>query len=284
MVLADRRLRPVKYRSIFISDTHLGFRGCQAEFLSSFLNSTQSDYLYLIGDILDGWEMRKKVYWPQSHQEVVNTILQKAASGTMVVYTPGNHDEVARSYCDQSFDNIHVRHTAIHETAGNRRLLILHGDQFDTVIKVSPLLARLGSTMYDKLLRLNRLVNFFRKLFGKPYWSLAAHLKNKVKNVVSYMSRFEEAVVNSARAQNLDGVVCGHIHHAEITHYDDILYCNTGDWVESCTALVERQDGSLEIIRWTEQAQTVRSLPVAVPEPELALNKVSARGSSTSWG
>ncbi len=254
-----KSMRPLKYRSIFISDIHLGTRGCQAEFLLNFLQSTQSDYLYLIGDIFDGWEMRKKAYWPSTHQDVVNNILQKATSGTMVVYTPGNHDESARAYCNQSFDNIHVLESAVHETADRRRLLILHGDQFDTVIKVSPLLAKIGSKMYGKLLYVNRFVNNIRGLFGFPYWSLAAHLKHKVKNVVSYIGKFEEAVVNSTRSQDLNGVVCGHIHHAEMTMFGDTLYCNTGDWVESCTALVERHDGKLEIIKWVEQAEALRS-------------------------
>ncbi len=262
-MIAEKPPRKLKYRSIFISDVHLGFRGCQAEFLLNFLHSTKSDYLYLIGDIFDGWEMRKKAYWPTAHQEVVNCILQKAASGTMVVYTPGNHDEVARAYCNQSFDNIHVLDTAIHSTADRRRLLILHGDQFDTVIKISPLLAKLGSKMYGQLLFVNRLLNRIREMIGLPYWSIASHLKHKVKNVVSYIGKFEEAVVNSARAQNLDGVVCGHIHHAEMTYFGDTLYCNTGDWVESCTALVENQDGSLEILKWTEQAHQFPSLALA---------------------
>lgn len=241
-----------RYRSIFISDVHLGFKSCQAEFLLDFLKSTESEYLYLVGDIFDGWELQKKSYWPNSHQKVVNKILKKAAKGTRVIYTPGNHDESARNYCGHKFDNIEVSNTAIHETADGRRLLVLHGDQFDTVVQCSPFLSKIGSSMYGHLLMLNRTINWVRRCVGLPYWSIAAHLKNKVKNVVSYIGRFEEAVVNSARAENLQGVVCGHIHHAEIAMFGEILYCNTGDWVESCTAMVESSDGKLEILRWTE--------------------------------
>lgn len=257
-----------KVRSIFISDLHLGFRGCQADQLLDFLRSTESEFLYLAGDIFDGWEMKKRPYWPPEHQAVVKLILEKAANGTKVIYTPGNHDECARDFCGHSFDNILVRDTAIHTTADNKRLLVLHGDQFDTVVQVSPWLAHVGASMYGKLLLLNRLVNGVRQLLGKPYWSLAAHLKNRVKNVVSYIGRFEEAVVNSTRSQKLDGVVCGHIHHAEITRFGDTLYCNTGDWVESCTALIERANGALEIMRWVDERNRRKApeSPEVLPE------------------
>jgi UDP-2,3-diacylglucosamine pyrophosphatase LpxH len=248
-----------RYRSIFISDIHLGFKSCQAEFLLDFLSSTESEYLYLVGDIFDGWEMQKKTYWPNSHQKVVNKILKKAAKGTRVIYTPGNHDESARHYCGYRFDNIEVKDTAIHETADGRKLLVLHGDQFDTVMQCSPFLSRIGSSMYGNLLILNRSINWARRLVGLPYWSIAAHLKHKVKNVVSYIGRFEAAVVNSALTQDVQGVVCGHIHHAEMAMFGDTLYCNTGDWVESCTAMVEASDGKLEILRWADDAAKLKS-------------------------
>lgn len=241
-----------RYRSIFISDLHLGFKDCQADLLIDFLNKTDSDYLYLVGDIFDGWELKKRPYWPDSHQQVVKLILNKAANGTRVIYTPGNHDERARDFCGHQFDRIEVKHSAVHETSAGKKMLVLHGDQFDTVVKISPVLAHLGSTMYGHLLFMNRIVNGARRLFGKPYWSLAAHLKHRVKNVVSYIGRFEEAVINSTRSQQLDGVICGHIHHAEITSFGKTLYCNTGDWVESCTALIESADGQLQILRWAD--------------------------------
>lgn len=255
-----RRLKnQKKYRTIFLSDIHLGFKGCQADFLLDFLSKTESEFLYLVGDIFDGWEMQKKSYWPSSHQKVVNAILKKAATGTRVIYTPGNHDESARHYCGHTFDNIEIRDTAIHETVDGRKLLILHGDQFDTVVQCSRFLSKAGATMYGRLLTMNRVINAVRSLFGLPYWSLAAHLKHKVKNVVSYIGRFEEAVVSSARTQGVQGVVCGHIHHAEMMKMGDILYCNTGDWVESCTAMVENRNGKLEILKWTEQAELIKS-------------------------
>lgn len=246
---------PLKYRAIFLSDIHLGFKGCQADFLLDFLNSTESEFLYLVGDIFDGWEMKKKSFWPASHQAVVNAILKKAAKGTKVIYTPGNHDESARHYCGHSFDNIQICDTAVHTTADQRKLLVLHGDQFDSVVKYSPFLSKVGSSMYSYLLLLNRIINSSRNLVGLPYWSLAAHLKHKVKNVVSYIGKFEEAVVESARFEEVQGVVCGHIHHAEIVMFEDVLYCNTGDWVESCTAMVEAYSGALKILRWTEDAE-----------------------------
>jgi UDP-2,3-diacylglucosamine pyrophosphatase LpxH len=250
---------PLKYRAIFLSDIHLGFKGCQADFLLDFLKRTDSEFLYLVGDIFDGWEMKKKSYWPASHQAVVNAILKKAAKGTRVIYTPGNHDESARHYCGHTFDNIQISDTAVHTTADKRKLLVLHGDQFDSVVKYSPFLSKVGSSMYSQLLFLNRIINGVRRLVGLPYWSLAAHLKHKVKNVVSYIGKFEEAVVESARLEQVQGVVCGHIHHAEIVMFEDILYCNTGDWVESCTAMVEGHNGALEILRWTEQAEQLKS-------------------------
>jgi UDP-2,3-diacylglucosamine pyrophosphatase LpxH len=250
---------PLHYRTIFLSDIHLGFKGCQADFLLDFLNATESDFLYLVGDIFDGWEMKKKSYWPSSHQNVVNAILKKAAAGTRVIYTPGNHDESARHYCGHTFDNIEIRDTAVHETADGRRLLVLHGDQFDAIVQCSPFLSKVGSTMYGHLLQLNRVINALRSVVGLPYWSIAAHLKHKVKNVMSYIGRFEEAVVSSARAQKVHGVVCGHIHKAEIAQFGDTLYCNTGDWVESCTAMVEGHNGELAIMKWTEQAELHRS-------------------------
>jgi len=249
---------PLKYRAIFLSDIHLGFKGCQADFLLDFLYRTDCEFLYLVGDIFDGWEMKKKSYWPASHQAVVNEILKKAAKGTRIIYTPGNHDESARHYCGHSFDNIEINDTAIHTTADNRKLLVLHGDQFDSVVKYSPFLSKVGSSMYTHLLFMNRIINAARRLIGLPYWSLAAHLKHKVKNVVSYIGKFEEAVVESARLEQVQGVVCGHIHHAEMTMFEDILYCNTGDWVESCTAMVEGHNGQLEILKWTNQSERLK--------------------------
>lgn len=249
---------PVRFRSIFISDVHLGFRGCRADFLLDFLRSTTADKLYLVGDIIDVWNMRRGIYWPQEHNNVIRTLLGKAKHDCEVIFVPGNHDEVFRDYCGMTLGNIAIRRDAIHETADGRRLLVLHGDEFDSVVRVSPWLAALGNHAYGFLLRLNRYVNGFRRLFGLQYWSLAAFLKHKVKNAVSFISSFEDAVVREARRREVDGVVCGHIHRPEIRDIQGVLYLNDGDWVESCTALVEHEDGRLELIHWGDDRTSVK--------------------------
>jgi UDP-2,3-diacylglucosamine pyrophosphatase LpxH len=248
---AVRPLRPLRFRSIFISDVHLGFKGCQAQMLLDFLRSTRCEHLFLVGDIVDVWNMRNGLYWPQSHNDVIRTLLGKAKHGTKVVYVPGNHDEVFREHAGIVFGNLSIEKEHVHTTADGRRLLVLHGDEFDSVVKCSPWLAHLGAGAYTVLLRLNRYVNAVRKRMGKKYWSLAAFLKNKVKNAVSYIANFEHAVAAAARQRKVDGLVCGHIHRAEMRMIDGVLYCNDGDWVESCTALVEHSDGRLEILDWS---------------------------------
>ncbi len=247
-------MRPLHFRSIWISDVHLGIRACKAEFLLDFLNHTESDYLYLVGDMIDVWSMKALWYWPQLHNEVIQAIMRKAANGTKVIYVPGNHDELFRDYVGHTFARIKVCADAIHKTADGRRLLVIHGDEFDSIVKHSKWLAILGSGMYEFLLLSNRGVNYFRRRMGFPYWSLAAYLKHKVKNAVNFISNFEQALVREARRRKVHGVVCGHIHKAAITEYDGILYCNDGDWVESCTALVENDAGKLEVIHWAEQS------------------------------
>lgn len=238
---------------------HLGFRGCRAEFLLDFLHNTESEYLYLVGDIIDVWEMRNRLFWPQAHNNVIRTILGKAKRGTRVIYIPGNHDEVLRDFVDMDFGNVSIRRDAIHVTAAGKRLLVLHGDEFDSVVQCSRFLAILGNRAYDWLLYLNRWLNAFRRRLGFSYWSLAAYLKHKVKNAVKFISDFEQAVARETLKRNADGVICGHIHRAEITMYNNVLYCNDGDWVESCTALVEKQDGSLELLHWTDKQQPTQS-------------------------
>jgi UDP-2,3-diacylglucosamine pyrophosphatase LpxH len=248
---APTREKP-RYRAIWLSDVHLGTRGCQAEILLDFLKSTESQYLYLVGDIIDGWRMRRSWYWRQSHNDVVQKILRKARKGTRVVYIPGNHDENFRDFARHRFGRVAILNEAFHVTADGRRLWILHGDAFDGVVKHARWLAVLGDGAYNLALGLNTGFNLLRRRLGLSYWSLSAYLKHKVKNAVEYISHFEKAVVAEARKRRADGVVCGHIHHAEIREIDGFLYCNDGDWVESCTALVEHSDGRLEIIRWAE--------------------------------
>jgi UDP-2,3-diacylglucosamine pyrophosphatase LpxH len=255
-------LKPLKYRTVWISDVHLGFRGCRADFLLDFLRSVECETLYLVGDVIDFWSMESSgLYWPQEHNNVVRTVLGKAKHDTRVVFVPGNHDELLRDFIGNDFGNVQIRADAMHETADGRRLLVMHGDEFDSVVKCSRWLAVLGSRAYDLLLRLNRWVNGFRRTFGFPYWSLAAYLKHRVKEAVNFISSFEMAVAREARKRGADGVVCGHIHRAEIAELDGVLYLNDGDWVESCTALVERFDGTLEILHWGDRKEVLKSLP-----------------------
>lgn len=264
-------LSPKRYRAVWISDVHLGFRGCAAEFLLDFLRSVECETLYLVGDIVDIWELKRRVYWPQAHNNVIRTILGKAKQGTRVVYIPGNHDELLRDYCGMNFGNVEIRRNAMHETADGKKLFIMHGDEMDSVVKCSRFLAVVGTRAYDWLLWLNRYVNAARRTFGLPYWSLAAFLKHKVKNAVNFISSFEKGVATEARRRGADGVVCGHIHRAEITQIDGILYCNDGDWVESCTALTENFDGRLEIVRWTDaEREAVKTSSTAFTEGKAA--------------
>ncbi len=246
-------IRPLKVRTVFISDVHLGFRGCSAELLLDFLHSVECETLYLVGDIVDVWNMKRGIYWPQAHNNVIRTLLGKAKHGTRVVFVPGNHDELFRDYVGMCFGNVEIRSEAIHELRDGRRLLVLHGDEFDSVVTCSPWLAKLGSHAYDMLLELNRHLNVVRRRCGMGYWSLSAFLKKKVKNAVNYISSFEEAVANEAASRDVQGVVCGHIHHAEIRCIGGIDYLNCGDWVESHTALVEHHGGEVELLHWREQ-------------------------------
>ena len=243
------------YRAIWISDIHLGSRGCKAEFLLDFLKNTDSEYLYLVGDIVDGWRLKRSWYWPQAHNDVVQKLLRKARKGTRVTFVPGNHDEFARQYTEYSVGEIEVMDEVIHQMADGRRFLILHGDQFDGVLKYAKWLAHLGDHAYTVALVLNHWLNWFGRKLGFDYWSLSAYLKHKVKNAVQFINRFEQAMAEVARQRGVDGVICGHIHHAELRQIDSVTYANDGDWVESCTALVEHADGQLEIVRWAESRQ-----------------------------
>lgn len=250
--------RALSYRTVWISDVHLGFRGCRAEHLLNFLHSVDCEYLYLVGDIIDIWEMRKRIFWPQSHNNVVRTILGKAKHGVNVIYVPGNHDELLRDFHDMTFGNVQILEEAIHTNADGRRLLVTHGDKFDSVVRCSRAMAILGTRLYDYLLRANYVVHGIRRRFNLPYWSLAGFLKHKVKNAVQFISNFEAAVAYETARLGVDGVVCGHIHRPEITKLNDIVYCNCGDWVESCSALVEHHDGSLELLRWDDQVASLK--------------------------
>jgi UDP-2,3-diacylglucosamine pyrophosphatase LpxH len=241
-------------RTIFISDLHLGTPGCQADALLGFLKAYPSQHLYLVGDIIDGWQLRRRWYWPQSHNDVVQKLLKRARKGCKVTFVPGNHDEFARGFVGHEFGGIAVSTEAVHTTVDGRKLWVVHGDYFDAVVQYAKWMAYLGDNLYEITLRLNRHLNSLRARMGLPYWSLSQYLKNKVKTALNYVTEFEGAVAAEARKRGHDGVVCGHIHRAEMRMIDGTLYCNDGDWVESRSALVEHFDGRLEVIHWMDVA------------------------------
>lgn len=269
-----------RYRTIWISDVHLGTRGSKAEYLLDFLKRSDSETLYLVGDIIDGWRLKKSWYWPQAHNDVVQKLLRKARKGTRVVLIPGNHDDFLRSFTGFELGRIPIHKHVIHEGADGRKFLVVHGDAFDGIVTYARWLAFLGDTAYTFALVVNRWFNALRRRLGFSYWSLSAYLKHKVKNAVAFIANFEGAMAEVARKRGLSGVICGHIHHAEMRAIGDVLYCNDGDWVESCTALVEHFDGRLEILRWLDgggRAMALRdglvsaaALPAPEPAPEVA--------------
>ena len=257
------------YRTIWISDLHLGTPGCKADYLLDFLRENESETLYLVGDIVDAWRLKKSWYWPQSHNDVVQKLMRKARKGTRVVYIPGNHDEPLRDYLDHNFGGIEVQDEVIHQLADGRRLLVIHGDLFDGVIRHAKWLAYLGDSAYTMILAFNHWFNHLLSRLGFPYWSLSQYLKFKVKNAVSFISDFEHALASEARRRGVDGVVCGHIHKAEVRDIDGILYCNDGDWVESLTALVETHAGELRVIQWNAPSH------LDAREPQLQVTQTS---------
>ena len=242
-----------QFRTIWISDIHLGTRGCNAGMLIDFLDHVDSETLYLVGDIIDGWRLKKKFFWPAAHNDVVWRLLKRTKRGTRVVYIPGNHDEVFRQFSGLDFGGVEIRRKAIHETADGRRLLVLHGDEFDAITMAHRWLAHAGDAAYTALIALNHWLNAFRRTFGMPYWSLSKHAKAKVKKSVEFISRYENVVAHAAGIRGVDRVVCGHIHTAEIREIGGIAYYNDGDWVEGCTALVEHHDGRMELLHWADE-------------------------------
>lgn len=246
------------YRTIWISDLHIGSTQCQADVLLDFLKHNESEKLYLVGDIIDFWALSKKVYWPRDHNTIIQKILRKARHGTQVIYVPGNHDENIRDYDNYIFGDIIVKNQDVHTTVLGRRFLIVHGDEYDTIARYHKWMAKLGSKGYDLLLDFNRWIRGLRRLFGiQSHFSLAAFIKFKVKNAVQFISDYEESIVNTLKDGQLDGVICGHIHHAEIKTIDGFLYVNTGDFVETCSAIVEHHDGRLELVKWQKLAAEI---------------------------
>jgi UDP-2,3-diacylglucosamine pyrophosphatase LpxH len=243
------------FRTVFISDFHLGTRGCRADFLVDFLGRTECDRLFLVGDIVDGWRLRKSWYWDRSHDEVIRLVLRAAQNGTKVTYIPGNHDEALRDWLGHEIAGVRLVNEAVHVGADGRRFLVIHGDQFDSVVRYAPVIAHLGDWAYDGALAVNRWFNEARRRLGYPYWSLSQWLKRQVKGAVKAIDRFETALAQEARRRGLDGVICGHIHHAEMRMVQGVSYMNDGDWVESCTALVEHADGRFELLDWARESR-----------------------------
>ena len=238
------------HRTIFLSDVHLGTRGCQAELLLDFLRDNEADTLYLVGDIVDGWRLKASWYWPQAHNDVIQKLLRKVRKGTRVVYVPGNHDEFLRDYVGSNFGGVEIVEETIHETADGRRILILHGDKFDVVIRNVRWLAFMGDWAYDLAIFINGHVSRVRRWFGLPYWSFSAWSKQKVKQAVNFIGAFQAAVVADAEKHGVNAVVCGHIHQPAVEQFGAVQYLNCGDWVESCTAIVEHFDGRLELVHY----------------------------------
>ena len=267
------------YRTVFISDVHLGTRGCQAELLLDFIRHLSCDQLYLVGDIIDGWKMKSGWFWPQSHNDVLQKVLRLARKGVAVTYVPGNHDDRVRDFCGVHFGGVVVVRDAIHETADGRRFLVTHGDEFDGVVQHAKWLAFLGDWAYGAALAANTLVNRIGRRMGLRYWSFSAYLKTKVKKALQFIEDFESAVAEEARRRGVDGVICGHIHKAEMRDIGGIAYVNDGDWVESCTALVEHPDGRLEIVEWGRQrswAAIASAAEEAVSTPAPAAGPLAA--------
>lgn len=265
-------------RSVFLSDIHLGTRACKAELLIDFLREYPAQYLYLVGDIVDFWAMRRGIHWSAAQNTVVQKILRRARHGERVIFIPGNHDEALRDYVGASFGDITLHAEYVHETADGRRFLLIHGDEFDEVTRHHRWVALLGDAAYGALVRANVVWAWVRRQMGRPgYWSLAGHVKRKVKKALEFMYGFEDAVMRSVRERGLDGVICGHIHWAAIKEVEGLLYVNCGDWVDSCTAIVEHADGRLELVDWHREIAPPqppqaprRALEPLPPEVELA--------------
>jgi UDP-2,3-diacylglucosamine pyrophosphatase LpxH len=256
-----------RVRTLFLSDIHLGTRGCQADKLLDFMRHYEADTVYLVGDIVDGWQLKSSWYWPQAHNDIVQKFLRKARKGACLFYIPGNHDEFLRDYYGTHFGGIEVVEDAIHVGMDGRRYLVIHGDLFDVVIRHVRWLALLGNHAYDAAIWLNTYFNAMRRALGLTYWSLSQWAKLKVKNAVNFIGEYERALALEARRRGVDGVICGHIHHAVINSTAGLRYINCGDWVESCTAVVEHFDGRFEVIRWTMPAsRALHTLAVSVSE------------------
>jgi UDP-2,3-diacylglucosamine pyrophosphatase LpxH len=259
-----------RYRTLFISDLHLGTKGCQSHLLLDFLRTIDADTIYLVGDIVDGWRLKSSWYWPQEHNDVVQKLLRKVRKGVRLIYIPGNHDEFLRDYLGTHFGGIEVVESAVHVSASGERYLVIHGDSFDVVVRHAKWLALLGDWAYETALRVNAHVNLVRRRLGLTYWSLSQWAKLRVKNAVNFIGDFEHALVTEAHRQGVDGIICGHIHHAAIRNFSGLKYINCGDWVESCTAVVETYDGEFQLIRWSPARAVSQARGEAIATPAAA--------------
>ena len=255
------------YRTLFVSDLHLGTRASQADAFLEFLKTHDADTIFLVGDIVDLWRVKRGPVWLQSHNDVLQKLLRKVRKGTRIIFIPGNHDEGLREFCGTQFGGIRIERNAIHETADGRRLLIMHGDEFDVVVRYAKWLAFVGDRSYELALAMNHPLNWVRKHLGFGYWSLSAYLKYRVKSAVNFIGEFEHALAAEARRRGVDGIVCGHIHHAADRIIDDVRYLNCGDWVESCTAIAEDHNGTLRVLRWRDMEPAATHAVTARPKP-----------------
>lgn len=256
-------------RAIFISDIHLGTRACQADRLLDFLREHPSEYLYMVGDIIDFWSMSRGVYWTTAQNTVVQKVLRRARHGDKVVLIPGNHDEALREHDGTDFGGIQVRNEHIHTTATGQRFLLIHGDEFDQVTRYHRWVAVLGDMAYNTLVRINTSLSWVRRRLGMSgYWSLAGYAKRKVKTAINFIFDFEDSVIRAVRERGLDGVICGHIHWAALRPMDGVTYINCGDWVDSCTAIVEHLDGTMELVEWGQPRSVPTQQALAIPLPE----------------
>lgn len=250
----------VSVRAVWLSDIHLGYKDCKADYLLDFLENIDATCLYLVGDIIDVWSMKQSLYWPESHNRVLRKLLKMSKEGVKTVYVPGNHDNVFREYIGQLFGGIEVLEKAIHVTAGGKRLLVTHGDEFDNQIRFSRFIHLAGDAAYDLLLFVNRWNYYLRRRLGFGYWSLASYVKTRIGKAAKVIELFEAAALYKAKEEGYDGIVCGHIHYPNVAEKDGVMYFNDGDWVENCTTLVEKNDGALEIWHWSERSQCIKRL------------------------
>lgn len=258
------RNKSIKCKTLWISDVHLGSHHSKAEQLLSFLSRVECEQIYLVGDILDVWSMHRRVYWPDTHNRVLSTFMTLAKNGVDVTYVPGNHDENFREFCGAEFGQIKIRRELVHTTKKGLRMLVVHGDELDYAVRYSRINRLLGDFAYDFLMAVNRWLNRFRKMTGKPYWSLAKWIKSNVAQAEKAIIAYQDAAILMARQRGVGGIICGHLHFPVVKQYDDILYCNDGDWVENCTALFEDEAGELHLIQFLgHTGEDVKSVMLA---------------------